>query len=120
MTEHGARPATTGEVVARAVPADADLILCGHTHIPRAVQLPDGRLVVNPGSVGLPAYEDTRPYPHAMETGTPHARYATVCDDGGRWSVSFHAVPYDWEEAARKAESQDRPDWARALRTGRA
>src|SRR5262245_24930394 len=32
----------------------ASLILCGHTHIPRVVRLRDGRLVVNPGSVGLP------------------------------------------------------------------
>jgi predicted phosphodiesterase len=32
----------------------ASLILCGHTHIPRVVRLRDGRLVVNPGSVGCP------------------------------------------------------------------
>ena len=31
------------------------LILCGHSHIARAVRLGDGRLVVNPGSVGSPA-----------------------------------------------------------------
>ena len=33
---------------------DQPLILCGHTHIPRVVRLRDGRLVVNPGSVGCP------------------------------------------------------------------
>ena len=32
------------------------LILCAHTHIARAVRLGDGRLVVNPGSVGGPGF----------------------------------------------------------------
>ena len=36
------------------------LILCAHTHLARAVRLRDGRLVVNPGSVGLP-YHDGPP-----------------------------------------------------------
>ena len=35
------------------------LILCAHTHIARAVRLGDGRLVVNPGSVGSPGYRYT-------------------------------------------------------------
>jgi len=50
------------------------VIVCGHTHIPRTVWLPDGRLMLNPGSVGLPAYDDDQPYPHVMEAGSPHAR----------------------------------------------
>ena len=32
------------------------LILCAHTHIARAVRLGDGRMVVNPGSVGVPGF----------------------------------------------------------------
>ncbi|MGL4558657.1 MAG: metallophosphoesterase family protein, partial [Afipia sp.] len=43
------------------------LILCGHTHIQRAVRLRDGRMIVNPGSVGSPGYRDIVPFPHAME-----------------------------------------------------
>src|ERR1700753_3962568 len=35
------------------------LILCAHSHLARAVQLSDGRLIVNPGSVGSPGYRDT-------------------------------------------------------------
>ena len=34
------------------------LILCGHTHIARAVRLSDGRMIVNPGSVGSPGFRD--------------------------------------------------------------
>jgi len=42
------------QIEAEATGIAASLILCGHTHIPRAVRLRDGRLVVNPGSVGCP------------------------------------------------------------------
>ena len=59
------------------------LILCGHSHIARAVRLADGRLIVNPGSVGSPGYRDVHPFPHVVEAGTPDARYAILeLDDG--------------------------------------
>ena len=54
------------------------LILCAHTHIARAVRLRDGRLIVNPGSVGSPGYRDVHPFPHVVEAGTPDARYAIL------------------------------------------
>ena len=73
----------------------AHLTLCGHTHMPRVVQI-GGVLVVNPGSIGMPAYTDDNPVPHAIETGTPHARYAVVTRrPGGQWSAELHAVAYD-------------------------
>lgn len=118
VTEQGVRPATLDEVTERAGATASPLILCGHTHVPRAVRLEDGRLIVNPGSVGLPAYDDVHPFPHIIENGTPHARYAIVTDDSGLWEASFHMVTYDWEQAARDAEAHGRPEWARALRTG--
>src|SRR5258705_4926672 len=37
------------------------LILCAHTHVARTVRLRDGRLIVNPGSVGSAGYRDTHP-----------------------------------------------------------
>lgn len=40
------------------------VILCGHTHVQRALRLSGGRLLVNPGSVGCPAYDDDRPVAH--------------------------------------------------------
>jgi diadenosine tetraphosphatase ApaH/serine/threonine PP2A family protein phosphatase len=63
------------EVEADAAGVAASLILCGHTHIPRVVRLSDGRLVVNPGSVGCPGYDGHRPVYHKVETGTPDACY---------------------------------------------
>jgi predicted phosphodiesterase len=97
----------------------APVVLCGHSHVPRVVSLDDGRVVVNAGSVGLPAYDDDRP-PHAMEAGSPHARYALLERGASGWSVLHVAVPYEWESAAQTAERVGRPDWARWLRTGRA
>ena len=119
VTPEGMREATGGEVEARFGGAKADLILCGHTHMPRIRRLEGGALVVNPGSVGLPAYDDDRPYPHVMEVGSPHARYAIVEKTEEGWGSELIAVDYDWDRAARDAEANGRPDWARALATGR-
>lgn len=116
----GARAATVGEVEARLGLTPATLVLCGHTHLPRSAALPGGRLVVNPGSVGLPAYADDVPFAHRMEAGTPHARYAVVDDASGSWHVEHRRVVYDWDAAAREAQANGRPDVAYALCTGRA
>ncbi|SOE02370.1 metallophosphoesterase family protein [Blastococcus haudaquaticus] len=117
----GARPATEAEVLQRlGAAADVPLLLCGHTHLQRSMRLPTGALVVNPGSVGWPAYDDDSPHPHVMEAGSPHARYAIADDAGGRWAVEFRSVGYDWERAAADAEANGRPDVAGQLRTGRA
>lgn len=114
----GLRPATIEEVTFRAQGITRQLILCGHTHIPRSARLESDCLIVNPGSVGLPAYEDNFPFPHKVQTGSPHARYAIVEKQANRWTAEFFAVTYDWEKAASIAELRGRPDWARALRTG--
>lgn len=95
------------------------LIGCGHTHVPRVVRSVGGVLLVNPGSVGLPAYDDLYPTPHVVQTGSPDARYALVeRQSQGGWVVGLHSVPYDHESMARMAERNGRLDWAHALRTG--
>jgi diadenosine tetraphosphatase ApaH/serine/threonine PP2A family protein phosphatase len=94
------------------------LILCGHTHVPRLLRLADGRLVVNPGSVGLQGFDDDHVHPHVIETRSPHARYALLTRRPAGWQVEWRAVPYDAEPAARLAQQHGRPDWAHALRTG--
>ena len=119
VTHEGLRAATIAVIEERARCVEAALILCGHTHIPRQVRLADGRLIVNPGSVGLPAYDDDRPFPHAVETGSPQARYAIVTSGGGTWSAELRSIDYDWDAAVGLAIANDRPDCARALATGR-
>lgn len=96
------------------------IVLCGHSHIPRLVSLTSGPTVINPGSVGLPAFDDDAPYFHRMQTGSPHARYCVLTKDNNRWSMEQISLEYDWEKAAALAQTNGRPDWARALRTGRA
>jgi predicted phosphodiesterase len=97
----------------------AAVICCGHSHRLGLVQTPRGRLVVNPGSVGIPAYTDDTPWPHAMEAGSPHARYALLTSSVDGWQVDLIALAYHHEEAAGLAERRGRSDRARWIRTGR-
>jgi predicted phosphodiesterase len=115
----GSRAAPPGVVEARARGVSRSLVLCGHSHKPRAAALSDGRLVVCAGSVGLQAYDDDRPHPHVHENGSPHARYV-LCERGpAGWSVTFRCVPYEHGKAAAAARRHGREDWARWLETGR-
>jgi predicted phosphodiesterase len=97
---------------------EQSLILCAHTHIARAVKLRDGRMVANPGSVGLPGYRAKHPFPHLMEAGTPDARYAILEQRDGSWNVTFRHVPYHHEAMAALAQQNGQPDLASALATG--
>ncbi|HNQ24244.1 MAG TPA: metallophosphoesterase family protein [Phycisphaerae bacterium] len=119
VTAAGVRPRPTTEVVGDLVGVAEPVILCGHDHSPGTLRLPDGRLVVDPGSVGCPAFEDALPHPHVIQAGTPHARYSIITHDEGDWHVRHVLVAYAWETAARAAERNGRTDWATWLRTGR-
>ncbi len=114
----GVRPATPDEVQIRRGAERHSLVLCGHTHVPRIVQC-RGTLIVNPGSVGLQAYDDAQPYPHLVETGAPHARYALIARSPAGWQVELRAVPYDHQAQADVAQRRGQHDWAHALATGR-
>lgn len=116
--EGGIRQASLTEIEAEANDIAAGLILCGHTHFPRISRLRDGRIVLNPGSIGCPAYDDTTPVYHQMQTGTPNASYAIAEKVGPQWDITFRSVPYDAEAMALLAERHGRPDWAQGLRTG--
>ena len=94
------------------------LILCAHTHVARVVRLRDGRMIVNPGSVGSPGYRDTHPFPHVVEAGTPDARYAILELTDGAWHFTFRHVPYDHEAMAVLARQNGQPELASALATG--
>lgn len=95
------------------------LVLCAHSHQPRTMRS-GASLIVNPGSVGCPAYADPTPSsPHVSETGSPHARYALLDNVSGRWTVDHIAVAYDWTRAAERAHVNNRSEWAMALSTGR-
>ncbi len=67
----------------------ADLILCGHTHVPCGYQTLTKQTVVNVGSVGRPM------------TGTPKANYAIIDFNRGSFTVEHRVVDYDYEKAAQ-------------------
>ena len=62
---------------------DADIILCGHTHIPCGYQTSKKQTVVNVGSVG-------RPF-----TPVPQACYAVIELNNGEFNVCHKFVDYD-------------------------
>ncbi len=114
----GLRLATAAEARAR-IPAGLGLVVCGHTHIPRVLHVDDTCIVVNPGSVGVQAYdEQIDGITYFRDNGTPLASYAIVEERAATWQVSLFRIPYDRESAAALAARNHRPEWAHALRTG--
>ena len=86
--------------------AEADVLVCGHTHVPYHKRLPSGRHVVNDGSVGKP------------KDGDPRACYAILEAEGRDLNVTFVRVPYDVERTARAIETSEMPhEFAGMLRT---
>jgi predicted phosphodiesterase len=72
---------------------EADVLVCGHTHLPYHKVLPSGRHVINAGSVGKPKDHD------------PRAGYITLTAKDGNVEVNFIRVPYDVEAAASAIEA---------------
>jgi putative phosphoesterase len=88
--------------------AGADVLVCGHTHLPYHRQLASGRHVINAGSVGKP------------KDNNPDACYLVLSAQGRDLTVEFIRVPYDVERAAQAIEATDMPDeFAEMLRLGK-
>lgn len=106
-------------VEARVHGVTTPLMLCGHTHTARVVRLPNGQLIVNPGSVGCPAYLDSRKVPHFVhQTGAPDARYAVIERINGVWQADLIAVPYDPTLMVELAQAKGAESWAKAITLG--
>jgi len=114
-----ARRAELAVIEAKAAGVAQKVMLCGHTHVARMLNLPDGRLIVNPGSIGSPGYVDDPPRgTRRVFSGSPAASYATLDRIGGRWSAALHLVPYDTGPAIALARAKCADDWVEALATG--
>lgn len=98
---------TEKDIASHADGIEFPLMACGHSHRPRLVRLTDGRLIINPGSVGL-----------QFVHGSPEARYALIEGSGRDWSVNLRAIGYDYEGAAAQAERNGFGQWREALTTG--
>jgi putative phosphoesterase len=90
----------------RLADVDADVVCVGHTHQPYVLEVGD-KLVINPGSVGLP------------RDGDPRASYAVIED----YKVDLKRVEYAAEDAVAAVQDSALPEAAKEilveiLRTG--
>lgn len=87
---------------------NADVLVCGHTHLPYHRVLPSGRHIVNAGSVGKPKDDN------------PDACYIVMSARDTDLDVQFIRLPYDVERTAQAIEATDMPhEFAQMLRDGR-
>ncbi|HEY4194655.1 MAG TPA: metallophosphoesterase family protein [Mucilaginibacter sp.] len=100
-------------------PIKERIILCGHSHVNRVVYLSNDKIILNPGSVGLPAYLGNGEHRFAMESMTPHAKYAIVHADGNAISIEQVLCAYDWHRASEAARKNGNEKWAQFLLHGR-
>lgn len=96
------------------------VILCGHSHLPKTVELTTGQTIVNVGSVGLQAYKDDEPKIHKVENFCPRASYVLLTLENETLNISHKKIDYDIKSAINCAKEQKRDDWAKFLKTGRA
>ena len=88
--------------------AEADVLVCGHTHLPYHRILSSGRHLINAGSVGKPKDND------------PRACYVVLTAEGNKLAAEFIRVPYNIEKAAQAIEAAEMPDeFAGMLRRGK-
>lgn len=96
------------------------VILCGHSHVQRLLYLSNGQIILNPGSVGLPAYIGAGSPAAVMESYTPFAKYAVVHTGTKQFTFDMISCPYDWESSSALAKKHGNDDWANWITTGRA
>ena len=113
------RAASGDEVATRLGDVASAVVVCGHSHVPRIMRSARGQLLVNPGSVGQPAWDDEQPCYHAVENAAPDARYAIVERRDGCWQAELIALPYDHAAMSALALRHGRPDWESILLRGR-
>ncbi|MFD1258641.1 metallophosphoesterase family protein [Mucilaginibacter terrae] len=107
------------ELVAKTAHIPQRVILCAHSHVNRVVQLSNGKVILNPGSVGLPAYLGNGEHRFAMESMTPHAKYALVQVEGNEVNIQQVHCTYDWNKASQAALANGSEKWSQFLLHGR-
>ncbi len=77
---------------------EADVICVGHTHLPYVLEV-DGKLIVNPGSVGQP------------RDGDPRASYAILED----FTVELKRIEYPIDATVRAVQDSSLPEQAKEM-----
>ena len=78
---------------------DADVVLCGHTHIPCGFQTESRKTVVNAGSIGRTFFVEPNSYPKAC--------YLIIEVDNGSCVFQHQFVEYDKEQASEKLAARE-------------
>ena len=115
---HGTPQSNTENLMPDTSPCDLDQMLngqtfqmaaCGHTHV-QMLRQHRGKLIVNPGSVGLPYQEVVSNNPPVV---LDHAEYAMVETSTKGVSVALCRVPVDRDALLKSALDGDNPlrDW---------
>ena len=73
---------------------NADVVLCGHTHIPCGFQTESKKTVVNAGSVGRTFFVEPDSFSKAC--------YLTIDVENKQCAFQHHFIPYDREKATEK------------------
>lgn len=119
VTHHGVFVYNDEELIAKTAHIKERIILCGHSHVNRVIYLSNNKIILNPGSVGLPAYLGNGEYRFAMESMTPHAKYAVITVDGDTISIDQINCAYDWNAASQQAKEHGNENAAKFLLYGR-
>jgi predicted phosphodiesterase len=119
VTQQGVFVYNDDELLAKTTHIEEKIILCGHSHVNRVIYLSNDKIILNPGSVGLPAYLGTGEHRFAMESMAPHAKYAIVTADGDNINIEQVLCTYDWQKASQAALKNDNERWSQFLIKGR-
>ncbi|GHV35323.1 DNA methylase [Synergistales bacterium] len=88
-------------------------ICFGHSHLERILKIND-QILINAGSVGLPAYLEYEPK-HKIETFNNYAKYVIIENR----NIEICNVEYDYKSSCKKAEENNRNDWSTCIKFGR-
>lgn len=94
-------------------------IFCGASCLPRCVNISSGQVIINPGSVGIQAFESDYPNMHKIENNRPEASYVVLSINNGEFSLEPIRVSYDYKKACDDAIKNNRPDWVKKLMNGK-
>lgn len=87
-------------------------ICFGHSHLERIIKM-DAQILINAGSVGLPAYLETEPN-HKIETFNNYAKYIVIEDK----NIEICNVEYDYKISCKRAKENNRDDWSKYIEYG--
>lgn len=98
---------------------ESKFVFCGHSHKARCINLSNGQVIINPGSVGLQALESSHPCSHSIENLYKEATYIILDISDEQYNIALHKVEYDYEKAINEAKKRKEKSWVYTLESGK-